>query len=194
MFQKAWLKFSIGLSICAWLSACQEANKHSSERIVFNVESGESHAGFSTRYLERSYLIQTEGDAFFLTPEQQQNPTPEFTPTNLTIRITLLGDLIPSLLNRNGYRVNTTIVFLDGSTISIEHTNQADTVTTAAGDSLFAIHGEGLVSSGSGIFENVSGFFFEESTFRISEPSGAGQAAGIQVRSIDCRYELQVDF
>lgn len=194
MFQHAWLNFFIASTLCAWLAACQNSPKNSSERMVFNVESGEGQAGFSTSNLEKSYLIQTEGGAFFNPPGPQINRTPEFTPTNLTIRITRLGDLIPSLLNHNGYRVNTRIDFLDGSSISVEHTNQADTVTTPEGDSLFAIHGEGLVSGGTGIFENVSGFFFEESTFIISEPAGPGQAPGVQVRGINCRYELLVDF
>ncbi|MEA1997373.1 MAG: hypothetical protein U9N45_07025, partial [Gemmatimonadota bacterium] len=85
---------------------------------------------------------------------------------------------------------------LQGGEIIIDHTNQASLIPTPEGDTLYAVRGEGIVSSGTDYFKNISGFYYEESTYRISSSTQAQLTPGLgpQVQNICCRYELIVDF
>ncbi|HUU28221.1 MAG TPA: hypothetical protein VM123_10450 [archaeon] len=174
--------------------ACEQSGRHSSERLLFNVRAGEDQKLFADYSpTAKKYNISTDAGAFFPANEETV-PDSIFTPKYLNISINLLGELIPSLLNPNGYRVQTTLQ-LQGGTIIIDHTNEASLVITPAGDSLYAIRGEGIVSGGtSPFFENITGFFFEESTYKILSPSPGAPGDRPQIININCKYELIVDF
>ena len=111
-------------------------------------------------------------------------------PVDLSVAISLFGgDLTESLLNPNGYRVVTRFG-LEGGNIQANHTNQTAILVTPENDTLYAVYGEGIVYSGTDQFENISGLFFEESTYRI-EKNSSGLS---EITQISCKYELQVDF
>jgi len=184
MLHKSFLIYPVLLLLLSGLTACEDSEQHSSERIVFNVSAEEGQSNFRTSSSPSRYIITTDGSAFFSQSGAQSEPDKIFSPNRLEINIILQGDLIPSLLdNPNGYRVRTQFE-LEGGIIIIDHTNQASSLT----DSLYAIRGEGIVSGGDDLFKNISGFFFEESTFRIQGDDSPG------VNKITCRYELTIDF
>ena len=184
----------LSLLLLSASGACVNADKHTSKRLIFNIAASREDQTLSvssSRALKR-YIISAKGSAFF----NQQGETEldsAFAPLNLTITINLLGELTESLLNLNGYRVQTQLE-LKGGDIAIDHTNQASLIVTPEGDTLYAIRGEGIVSGGTPpFFENISGFFFEESTYKIS-PDTSADGAPPQVININTRYELIVDF
>ena len=93
------------------------------------------------------------------------------------------------MLRALGYKVITRFEF-EESNITVNHTNVADSLFVAHGDTLgdtlyVSIRGEGLISGGEKIFENVTGFFFEQSTYQVVHDS---------VTNISCRYELTVEY
>jgi|GEM_PF-6649806 hypothetical protein len=179
--------------LLAGLSACEQFEQHSSERLIFNVSAEEGLANFGSLSAGKKYIITADDSAFISQSGAEQKPDSIFIPTGLVITIFLPGDLTPSLLSPNGYQVNTQIT-LEGGTIVIDHTNQASPITTPEGDSLYAIRGEGIVSSGGDIFKNISGFFFEESTYGISPDTTLQGDGKPRIHKIACRYELIVDF
>lgn len=192
MLPKSSLIYPVLLLFLSSLTACEESGPHSSERLVFNVSAEEDQSNFSSSSAGDKYIITADENAFPGQSSAESKPDSIFLPTYLQITITLPGDLIPSLLSQNGYQVNTQIN-LAGGTIRIDHTNQASLIITPEGDSLYAIRGEGIVSSGSDVFKNISGLFFEESTYKIS-PDTTEQGGEPWVSRIHCRYELSIDF
>jgi hypothetical protein len=186
----------IALALVFFLTAaCEKSEEKNFERILFYVEAGDGQP-ISVSYSPetKKYTIRAEADAF-LTGKDGAIPDSSFVPKNLIITINLPGDLGPSLTdNPNGYRVRTQID-LQGGTIFIDHTNQASLIISPQGDSLYAVRGEGIVSNGSKVFENITGFFYEVSTYKISAADSSGSIGpSPQVRKISCRYELIVDF
>ncbi|MBN2289451.1 MAG: hypothetical protein JXQ83_08980 [Candidatus Glassbacteria bacterium] len=180
------------LLLPAVLLSCKQTENSASERLVFSVETNPG-SPVSAYYGEgyKTYNISTDGGAFLHTEGNPVQSDSVFTPQYLNIRISLPGasELTELLLNPNGYRVRTQIQ-LAGGVIIINHTNQAYLVISQEGDSLYAVRGEGIVSSGTEYFENISGLFYEESTYRIWDAAGGGTTFG----QISCRYELLVDF
>ncbi|MFH1070095.1 MAG: hypothetical protein V1794_10800 [Candidatus Glassbacteria bacterium] len=182
------------LPLLAILAAgCEHTERHSTKRLVFNIS---AHSGDSLFLAGQSpgsteYLIQTAGKAFFSSGDEVP-PDSEFIPVRLIITIKQAGsgDLISTLKDRFGYHVETGIT-LNGGNIISNHTNLASFLPPKESDSMYvyAIRGEGIVTRGDHIFENVSGLFFEESTFQFSDTTGIQD-----VVEINCRYELTVDF
>ncbi|MCE5270056.1 hypothetical protein LLH00_02090 [bacterium] len=173
------------------LSACERAEKPESRTLVFEVQSTDSLAvsgGYSGD--GTVYRLSCPGGAF-LPASSWQAEDSTYRPSSLRITIDLLGELIPSLENPNGYQVQTQFE-LEGGTILVEHTNQAQLVVSPTSDSLYAVRGEGIVSGGSLDGQTISGFFHEESTYRIEIPESGSQQA--RIKQINCRYELVVDF
>jgi len=173
------------------LSACERAEKPESRTLVFEVQSTDSlsvSGSYSTD--GTAYRFSCPGGAF-LPASSWQAEDSIYSPSLLQVRISLLGELIPSLENPNGYQVQTQFE-LEGGTILVEHTNQAQLVVTPGADSLYAVRGEGIVSGGSLDGQTISGFFHEESTYRIEIPESGSQQA--RIKQINCRYELVVDF
>jgi len=194
MLHKSLPIFPILIFLSALLSACEESDQHSSERVVFNVSADESQAGFSTNLAGNIYLIATSGNSFLNLENTGTVQDSLFNPERLEITITLAGDLIPSLTdNPNGYRVNTQFQF-EGGIIQVSHTNQASKITNPEGDTLYAIRGEGMVSSGDETFKNISGLFYEVSTYKISPDTSEQSSVQRLITKIDCRYELIIDF
>lgn len=169
--------------------SCEHAEKLDTRDLVFEVQSSESAPIDGFYFGEGAfYKISVPGAAFFeQSPAQARDSI--FDPSDLLISITLLGELTHSLLNVNGFRVQTQFS-LNGGDIRIEHTNQAMQVVSPQGDTLYAVRGEGIISGGEGSFENISGFFSERSTYRIVRP-GSGES---HIVDINCRYELTVEF
>lgn len=194
MLHKSSLIYPVLFLFLSGLTACEESERHSSERIVFLVSADDNQSNFTYSPSWDKYYISADSNAFLNQSGAESKPDFISSPTGLVITIFLPGDLIPSLLSPNGYQVNTQITLADGSTIIIDHTNQADTITTQEGDTLYAIRGEGIISSGSEAFENISGFFFEESTYDISPDTTLQGDGRPRIHKIDCRYELIVDF
>jgi len=174
--------------ILAVFLSCEQAENPTSERLVFSVETSDPAMG-SYNAARDEYNISTEGGAFFSSIDGGLPPDSAFVPQQLNIKINLPGGLIESLLNPNGYRVETQIT-LAGGVIKIYHTNQAYLVINPEGDSLYAVRGEGIVSGGSEYFANISGLSYEESTYRFRHFAGTGPDSV----EIGCRYELLVDF
>jgi len=174
--------------ILAVFLSCEQAENLTSERLVFSVETG-ANAPVESSPGSGQYIIRTTGEAFLLRDEDELLSDSAFAPQALTIIINHRGQLIESLLNPNGYRVKTQIE-LAGGDIIINHTNQAYLVINPEGDSLYAVRGEGIVTSGTDIFENISGLSYEESTYRFRHFAGTGPDSV----EISCRYELLVDF
>ena len=194
MSHKSLPIYPILIFLLALMSACEESDHHSSERIVFNVSADKSQAGFSTTPAGNIYLIATSGNSFFKLKSTSAVQDSLFNPERLEITITLFGDLIPSLTdNPNGYRVNTQFQF-QGGIIQVSHTNKASPITNPEGDTLYAIRGEGMVSSGGETFKNISGLFYEESTYKISPDTSEQSSVQRLITKIDCRYELIIDF
>ena len=193
MSHKSLPIYPILIFLLALMSACEESDQHSSERVVFNVSADESQ--FSTNNQAGNiYSIATSGNSFFNLESTGAVQDSLFNPERLEITITLSGDLIPSLIkNPNGYRVNTQFQF-EGGIIQVSHTNQASTITNPEGDTLYAIRGEGMVSSGDETFKNISGLFYEESTYKISPDTSEQSSVQRLITKIDCRYELIIDF
>ena len=193
MLHKSLLIYSILSLFLVLLSACEESEQYSSERIVFNVSAGEGQAGFSSNQTDR-YIISTNDSAFFDINISNTVQDSLFNPERLNIIIILTGDLIPSLLYKpNGYSVSTQFQ-LKGGIIQVSHTNQASMIASPEGDTLYAIRGEGMVSSGTDAFKNISGLFYEESTYKISPDTAGLSPDKKMVTQIDCRYELIIDF
>jgi hypothetical protein len=175
--------------------ACEQAERHSSEHLVFNVdaavESEDNPAGFIS-FLDGSILkINSPGGNFKPPDSTGPSASSSYTPTWLSIDFTQQGDLVPSLLLPLGYKVTTRIEFDDGSVISVSHTNVADSLYIVAGDSLadtlyLSIRGEGLISGGKNLFEDVTGLFFEQSTYRIVNDT--------LITNISCNYQLLIDY
>ena len=174
--------------ILAVFLSCEQAENLTSERLVFSVETS-ANAPVEGSPGSGQYIIRTTGEAFLLRDEDELLSDSAFAPQALTIIINHRGQLIESLLNPNGYRVKTQIE-LAGGDIIINHTNQAYLVINPEGDSLYAVRGEGIVTSGTDIFENISGLSYEESTYRFRHFAGTGPDSV----EISCRYELLVDF
>lgn len=193
MLHKSSLIYPVLFLFLSGLTACEESQQHSSERIVFNVSAEEGLANFGSVSAGDKYIITADDSAFISQSGAEPRPDSILIPMGLVITIFLPGDLTPSLLSPNGYQVNTQIT-LEGGTIVIDHTNQASPITTPEGDSLYAIRGEGIISSGFELFENISGFFFEESTYGISPDTTLQGDGRPRIHKIDCRYELIVDF
>ena len=173
----------------AVLSACEQAENRTSERLVFSVEDSATSPNATFDYVAGNFYIQTDGGAFLRESEEEVQSDSAFAPQGLSIIINLPGELIEVLLNPNGYRAETQIE-LAGGVIKIYHTNQAYLVLSPQGDSLYAVHGEGIVSGGSDLFENIAGLFYEQRTYKILDAA----EGGIKVGKISCRYELLVDF
>jgi len=176
--------------ILAVFISCEQAENLTSERLVFSVETSDPAIG-SYNAARDEYNISTGGGAFFSATEKELLSDSAFVPQGLRIIINLPGaaELIEVLLNPNGYRVKTQIE-LAGGDIIINHTNQAYPVINPEGDTLYAVRGEGIVSGGSDLFKNISGLFYEKSTYRIWNFTGSGPDS----MEIGCRYELFVDF
>jgi len=194
MLHKSLPIYLIPFFFLAFLSACEESDQYSSRRIVFNVSAEEGQAGFSSSQTGNIYIISTDGSSFFNTENAGTVQDSLFNPERLDVNIILTGDLIPSLLYKpNGYRVSTQFQ-LEGGIIQVNHTNQASMIINPEGDTLYAIRGEGMVSSGDDIFKNISGFFYEESTYKISPDTAGLSPDKLLVTQINCRYELIIDF
>ena len=171
-------------------SACEQTENRGNERLVFSVEAGTAEFPISSGLpLPPSFTMTMDGGAVSVSSDSDIASDSNFTPVQLGIKITLPAELIESLLNPNGYRVKTQIE-LAGGTININHTNQAYIVLSPENDTLYAVLGEGIVSSGTGIFENISGLFYEQSTYEIWDAGGGLLVIG----SLKCRYELLVDY
>ena len=174
------------LSLVVVIAGCERTERLSTERLVFDVSVGTGEHNFQVSQPPNTnrYLIQTSGSAITL---EGGSPVQDsiFSPTSLFIQIRQSGSSdLPSTLEASfGYRAETRIS-LKGGNIIINHTNLASFLAV---DSVYAIRGEGIISSGDGIFQNASGLFFEESTYRIDSDS-------LDVTRIECRYELVVDF
>ncbi len=176
------------------LSACEQAERNSSEHLVFKVNAVEASAstpGFETFRSSGNFRIISPGETFLPPDSSEPSAAAPYTPTRLSITFKPQGDLVPSLLLPLGYRATTRIEFEDGSSISVNHTNVADSLYVAPGDSLgdtlyVAIRGEGLVSGGDAVFNNATGLFFEQSTYRIVN--------GALITNISCSYQLMIDF
>ncbi len=179
----------IPLIIAVFIS-CEQAENLTSERLVFSVETSDPAIG-SYNAARDEYNISTGGGAFFSATEKELPSDSAFAPQGLHIIINLPGaaELIEVLLNPNGYRVETQIT-LAGGVIKIYHTNQAYLVINPEGDSLYAVYGEGIVSGGTEYFENISGLFYEKSTYRFRYFAVSGPDSV----EISCKYELLVDF
>ncbi len=184
------------ISICLALLAiplfsCERAEKPESRTLVFEVQSQDSLSTNGSDYSVdgATYTLYCTEEAFINTPSWQAEDS-IYQPKTLYVTIHLLGELISSLKNPNGYQVQTQFE-LEGGVIQVEHSNQAMQVESISGDTLYAVRGEGIVSSGEGSFENISGFFHEESTYRIMPAIGLQQA---RIRQISCHYELVIDF
>ena len=190
MLHKSLPIYLILFFFLAFLTACEESDQHSSERIVFNVSAEEGQAGFTFSQTDKAYIISTNDSAFFDIKISGAVQDSLFNPERLDITIILTGELVPSLLYKpNGYSVSTQFQ-LEGGIIQVSHTNQASMITNPEGDTLYAIRGEGMVSSGGDTFKNISGLFYEESTYKIS-PDATDKKI---VAQINCRYELIIDF
>jgi len=179
--------------ILAVVLSCEQSGKSNSERLVFSVQTSAEFPVNAGPAGENVYSISADSGAFFIDSAEELMSGPTFTPQALIILISLRGQLIETILNPNGYRVKTQIALVGGDII-ITHTNQAYLVEAPNGDSLYAIRGEGVVSSGTGIFENISGLFYEESTFLIDESIGEVEQPSFTIDEIRCKYELLVDF
>lgn len=173
--------------------SCGHSDRFSSERLLFNVEAGIGLDEYETFRLisqgEDKHLIEAPAAAFDSVGLETGSGV---IPSRLVITFDQEGDLVPSLLRPLGYKVLTRIEFDDdASTINVSHTNIADSLLVAEGDSLadtlyVAVRGEGLVSGGEGVFENATGFFFEQSTYRIVHDT--------LIANISCHYELSVEY
>ncbi len=180
------------LVLALWPSGCEQTRREDSRRVVFQVQAGGEGAAIDTGYVTGPSYVMLSGPESFTGWQSDGAPDSAFSPLRLSIEISLLGELIPSLININGCRVHTSLQ-LEGGTIEIDHTNQVEPLATPAGDTLYAVRGEGIISSGTGPrFQNITGLFFEESTYRISTPTTGGARANVE--RINCRYELIVDF
>ncbi|MBW7995401.1 MAG: hypothetical protein FVQ81_02285 [Candidatus Glassbacteria bacterium] len=189
MLRHSAIKFLL-LSLAAVSIACEHSTRDSSQRLLFDVEAYNGQPGYLTNRLplQSKYQINAPGVAF---DSSFSPPDSGFVPSRLQITFDQEGDLVPSLLGAFGYKVVTRIEFDDGSSITVNHTNVADSLRVAAGgtagDTLYvAIRGEGLVSNGEGVFENVTGLFFEQSTYGIVHDT--------LVANISCRYELSIEY
>ncbi|MFC1614484.1 hypothetical protein ACFL5K_04235 [Gemmatimonadota bacterium] len=183
---------SLLLLILIVFSACEQTENRDNERLVFSVEAGTAEFPVNSGPLvPPSVKILTDGGAVSVSSDNDLASDSSFTPVELRITITLPAELVETLLNPNGYRVMTQIELAEGDII-INHTNQAYTVLSPDSDTLYAVHGEGIVSSGTGIFKNISGLFYELSTYEISDTTAGG--GDLVVESMNCRYELLVDF
>jgi hypothetical protein len=185
---------SLLLLILMVFSACEQADSRDNQRLVFSVEAGSAEESpvYPDTPTPPSFTISTGGETVSVSSDNDIASDSSFTPVQLRITITLPAELVETLLNPNGYRVETQIEFVDDGTITINHTNQAYTVLSPDSDTLYAIHGEGIVSSGTGIFKNISGLFYEQSTYELWDWDSVG--VGLVVGRINCRYELLVDF
>ena len=179
--------FSLLVLFLFALTSCEHAEKLENRTLVFQVlDSLPTGIAIEDGAL---YSISVREEAFLPAPPEQEQDS-IFKPSELNITLTLLGrGLVSALENPNGFRVKTQLV-LEGGTIVVVHTNQARLIVTEQGDSLYAVRGEGIISTGVGIFKDISGFFREVSTYRLEIPN-SGQA---KVQAVYCRYELTVDF
>ncbi len=173
------------------LFACEQAGNNSSQHLSFRVDASQSDQGWDTNLNSRSEQQIKATGVSFLMADSASGGASGFTPTRLNITFSRPGDLVPSMLLPLGYRVTTRIEFDDGSDISINHTNVADSLYVVQGDSLgdtlyLSIHGEGFVSSGKNVFEDVTGLFSEQSTYRIVNDT--------LITNISCSYELMIDY
>ena len=185
------LKYIIVLPIVACLLsfACEHTDDSTNSRITIEI-AGE-YPDVDGLYSSGRYNLFADSGSFrelLIENNGQVVSDSAITPIDLIIAIYLPGELAQSLLSPNGCRVETRFGLESGDIIA-NHTNQADSVFTPDNDTLFAVYGEGIVSSGTGRFENISGLFFEESTYRIENIDGLDQ-----ITKISCKYELQVDF
>lgn len=183
-----YLAFALALMIVA----CEHAGKNSSQHLSFRVDASQSDQGWDTNLnAQGEQQIVALGISFLPADSASGGAASDFTPTRLNITFSRPGDLVPSMLQPLGYRVTTRFEFDDGSHISINHTNVADSLYVVQGDSLadtlyLSIHGEGLVSSGKNVFEDVTGLFSEQSTYRIVNDT--------LITNISCSYELMIDY
>ena len=182
-------------SLFTLLIGCEQAQRHSSERLVFNGEavgkSADQPNGFDTFRQGSSFQIRSPGENFLPPDSTQLSATASYTPSILSISFQQQGDLVPSFLLPLGYRVTTRIEFDDESVISVNHTNVAESLFVAQGDSLgdtlyLSIRGEGLISGGENLFEDVTGLFFEQSTYQIVNDT--------LITNISCNYQMLIDY
>ena len=176
---------------CLLSFACDHTDNSASSRMTIEIDTDSEYPveGF---YSSGKYVLSAEAGSFKeLRIEHDGQIISDSTtaPVELSVAISLDGELVQSLiLNPNGCRVETRFG-LEGGNIIANHTNQAAILVTPENDTLYAVYGEGIVSSGTDRFENISGLFFEESTYRIDNIDGLDQ-----ITKISCKYELQVDF
>jgi hypothetical protein len=171
------------------LLSCEHNERESTQRLVFNVNAGTDTPDFFTFPSSNSYLLVAPAEAFSI-DSTSTTADSSLTPTRLQVTMDKPGSLVPSMLRALGYKVITRFEF-EESQISVNHTNVADSLyVVTPGDSIpdtlyIAVRGEGLISGGENIFENVTGLFFEQSTYRIVDNS---------VTSISCRYEMTIEY
>ncbi len=183
------------LALALMTAACEQTERHSSELLTFNVDADVKDTGnpmgFNTYWDGISLQINSPGENFLPPDSTQLSASASYTPTWLSITFKQQGSLVPSLLLPLGYRVTTRIEFDGESVISINHTNVADSIYSVPGDSLgdtlyLSIRGEGLISGGENLFEDVTGLFYEQSTYRIVNDT--------LITNISCNYQLLIDY
>ena len=190
MFSHLSTKLLLAL-LAATLLSCEHNERESTQRLVFDVEAGSYLGeGFQTfPTTDNKYIVVAPAESF-QTDSVSSYVGPTLTPNRLNITLDKPGNLVPSMLRALGYKVTTRFEFEEGL-IAVNHTNVADSLfVVTPGDSVadtfyIAVRGEGLISGGENVFENVTGFFFEQSTYRVVNE---------EVTNISCRYELTIEY